>query len=195
MPDSVLRVEFHWIGQSPGHENMNVLHFLREGGGVPWDLSFTSGFLDDLQTLLQTGVGPQNNVTEEVTLEKLVATILSDPPLGPFQRNIGQEGTSEGGAASPQVAALIILASGHAGRTGRGRIFQPGIAEEAIGPSGFISTVNAAGYAANWSEVLTAFTGDGISPCVFSRVDDEGYEVVDIFGETKVATQKRRNRY
>ncbi|MQB02228.1 MAG: hypothetical protein GEU78_18620, partial [Actinobacteria bacterium] len=73
--------------------------------------------------------------------------------LGTATVTVGQAGLNEQEPAPPQVAVLIRKLTGLAGRSQRGRMYVPAIAEGLIGPSGLLGAVALADYQ-TWANAL-----------------------------------------
>lgn len=100
--------------------------------------------------------------------------------------------------STPQNCAFLIKKmTNTGGRTGRGRMYVPGVSEEIVSPAGVVtaSTVSA------WNTALASYISDlnaivGVDfPCLLhSQVGDLPMEITSLICDTRIATQRRRLR-
>jgi hypothetical protein len=91
----------------------------------------------------------------------------------------------------PQVAGIVKFTTGLAGRSRRGRIFIPGVAEDETTQGG---TLDVAAVQTAWENFATAMIADGCTLSVASYTLVEANDVTNLLAESRVATQRRRNR-
>lgn len=191
MPANVLRTEVVYANGISSHETMNVLHW-KKADDSDWEGADVADFGDEFLASLEDGDSLKDCVCGNVSIDRLDMTILADPPIGPFTKALGVEGTLTGEAAPPQVAILVDLRAFGFGRSGHGRMYLPAFDEGAISPQGTIEPGQAEGLRVNISTQVGALFDEGYRFCVYSRVNDEAYEINNVSVQTQVATQKRR---
>lgn len=191
MPANVLRTELEYSGENPAHTTENVLHWMKSDTSE-WTLPDVADFVDEFESQTTGDDSFKDCISEDLSLAKLTCHILADPPVGPFVKTLGIEGTLGEGAAPPQVAVLVNIYSFGHGRNGNGRIFLPGFPESAIDAAGKIGGSNVSGLRTNLSTFVGNMGDEGYVLAVFSRVNDEAYEVDNLTVQDMVATQRRR---
>lgn len=92
----------------------------------------------------------------------------------------------------PQVAGILKLSTALRGRSYRGRLFLPWVAEGSQ-QSGILYEANRATAEAAWQAFLVAMAGDGADLVVASYKLATAADVVAIQLETHIGTQRRRN--
>lgn len=107
------------------------------------------------------------------------------------------DGGSLAGDATPNVAYLIHKGTAMGGRAGRGRFFLPGVVENAVGPSGLVTStqLDALQLAAN---TYIGWMEDGDAPLYLLHGEGspitEPTRINSLAVDTTVATQRRRLR-
>ena len=166
----------------------NVLHFISIGG------DFDQGTGDDIATAWGNyweSIG-QENWAIDASLEW--RDLREDPPEVLNVETLGNNGDSVSAPLPANVTACLSIAAASGGRSGRGRIYLPGIADEYV--TGSLITVpfiNAAveGYQAFATEVATL---SGWVPAVYSRTDGGSRIVASVGMSNVVDTQRRRTQ-
>lgn len=109
----------------------------------------------------------------------------------------GIGGTGAGDPDSPNVSVLLHKVTGSGGRTGRGRMYIPGVPTAQVSPAGILNTTYVDGVTAAWNAFRVAMDGIGHEPVLLHA---PGSPVTDPIGITsfecdqRVATQRRRLR-
>lgn len=106
-------------------------------------------------------------------------------------------GTGAAPGEPPMVAVLVRKVTGQPGRYNRGRMYLPGISEDGVDPLGFL----ASGYLDGWQAVLDTWmdqiAANNFTPMLLHNLDSPVTTPTEIIGlqvQTRVATQRRRNR-
>jgi hypothetical protein len=105
---------------------------------------------------------------------------------------------TRGDAVCPPTSALLLsLYSDEASRRGRGRIYLPGVAEADQDAGQIVEALLTAAVVLceELDDTITDANGGQYNPCVFSRVDVEGYDVITAQPQTNLATQRSRRAY
>lgn len=117
-------------------------------------------------------------------------------PQALVSANIPGKGNAE--SAPPNVAAIIRKQTEFGGRKGRGRMYQPGIAEANISSTGTMSGAAFTAMQTSWSTFLTGLLEEDIPMVLLHSEQDGGltppYVVSSLLVESRIGTQRRRNR-
>lgn len=115
-------------------------------------------------------------------------------PIG-YLSPINEDGSGGSSFLPAQCSLVTSLRTGLGGRSGRGRIFNPGLVEGALIGNGHVDPAVAAAFSGAWGDVLTNLLGDaGLALGVHSRVLNEINAVTGLSTNTEVDTQDRRRR-
>lgn len=102
-------------------------------------------------------------------------------------------GTNSNTALTDQIACVVTLRTGVAGRSNRGRMYWPGLGDDALSGDGYtFGTSFLAGFQSavdDWHDAMTA-TGETLG--VLSRVLSSFREVTSLEARRPIATQRRR---
>lgn len=184
-----------------GFGQMSVVHV---GGGIEneaiWTLGFDNNAGDtaaEIATFIQTSLASadyldllSSSVTVSAVRVKLgpdsTGPSAESPPVG--------DGTIGGNAAPPNLAVLVHKNTSLGGRHGRGRIFQPGLAEASLDANGLLTSAYRGTCETFWGGfgaglILASLPphllhADAVSPTAIDTM------TVDI----QLATQRRRLR-
>jgi len=180
------RVALNYTNTVNGLIAANVMHFKKSGG--------TSA---DLATKLNSHA--TNTMFELLPTTCSVTSIVITPLDGssasyPYTPATPANWTGHGGAGdfSPQVAAIVKLLTGKRGRSYRGRVYLPWIAEAQSGGGGLNGTSKNTTTSA-WTAFLAAMLGDGWQMVVASYKLETSEAVLTTTCEGFTATQRRRN--
>lgn len=106
-------------------------------------------------------------------------------------------GTASAPTVTPQVSALVQKVTGVGGRTGRGRIYFPGIPEAQVSGGGILSNAWIDGLTIAFNAMSVDTSGDGLVPALLHGVDSPvsaPYLITSFNCDIRCATQRRRNR-
>lgn len=98
---------------------------------------------------------------------------------------------SQLGTPIPNTAAIISLRTGQRGRSHRGRVFLPGVAED-IFTTGIMSPIPVASAQSSWNTYLTNMAADDASLVVASYKLATASDVTSLLAEAVCGTQRRR---
>lgn len=184
---NVYRVALNWTNTANGLVATNVMHF-KKASSNPAALASS---LDTNAT---------NTMWEMQTTAASVTNIQITPLDGssvtfPYTPITPAHWTGHGGAGdfSPQIANIIKLLTAKRGRSYRGRVYLPWVAEGQSGDGGLNGTSKATCTAA-WVAFMAAMTGDGFDLVVASYLHSTSENVVALACEGYTATQRRRNK-
>lgn len=150
----------------------------------------------DIGPMWDTTVGPLKAMHSSVTLTEVRVTLGQDggpPTVGAATFSL--QGDVAGNGMTPQVTYLIKKVTGFGGRAFRGRMYWPGVQEEAISDSGSISATLDAALLAAADEFLDTLDTGGY-PMVLLHTDGliAPTPVTALIPDGRVATQRRRVR-
>lgn len=176
----------NWTNTVDGHTATNVMHF-RSGSGDPATLA------------AQLDANATNTMWELQPTPAKVTGIVVTPLDGssvslPYNPDTPANWTGHGGAGDfvPQVAAIVKLLTAKRGRSYRGRLFLPWVAESQIAQGGINGTSRATATAA-WIAFAAAMSADSYDLVVASYLLETADDVVALGVEGYTATQRRRN--
>jgi hypothetical protein len=155
--------------------------------------------LVELMTGIDSSFAGRGNLAAPVasawTLHHLSALALYDASLGVehdlVNTIVGQTGTDW----VPQVAGVVKFTTDVRGRSNRGRLFLPGIAEGAMDSSG-ISDSKVTACTEEWDGFLNqmAVTFGSWAGCIASYKNRNAHQITNAALEKVTGTQRRRNR-
>jgi hypothetical protein len=166
----------------------NVLHFVSIGGD--YDQSSGDTIAEEWGAFFE--VYSQENWSIDTTLEWF--DLSEDPPDVLAVTTDGNNGDSTSPPLPANVAACLSLASSSGGRSGRGRIYLPGIADEYVGGSLLTVPFISATLAAYTAFATSIAGGVGWVPAVYSRTDGLSRVVTSTGMSNVVDTQRRRTQ-
>lgn len=117
-----------------------------------------------------------------------------DPPDSLIVTTAGNSGDSVNPSLPANVAACLSLSAASGGRSGRGRIYLPGISEEYVTNSSLSNPFITATIAGFVSFATQAAVEHGWVPAVYSRTDGISRSVLSVGMSTVVDTQRRRSQ-
>lgn len=175
-------------GGPDGASAANVLHFVTIGGD--FDQATGDAIAEAWGDFFE--VWGQQSWSIDESLEW--ADLREDPPEVLTVTSNGNAGDSTQESLPANVSSCLSIAAGSGGRSGRGRIYLPGISSEYVISSkltsGFISATVAA-YLAFASDVAT---NHGWVPAVYSRTEGVSRIVLSVGMSDVVDTQRRRTQ-
>lgn len=170
----------------------NVLHW-----AVVPALDFTTTSAQSLSDQIQTVWGSstfKGIVNTGVKLHAIKVEDLRTTPYASRTFTIDSAGSDSSTAMPWQNAACVSLHTTHAGRTGRGRVFLPGLCEDSNDTGGVISSTSA-GYCKDFIIGIAGITtvdSEDVIFSVLSRKDAAVYDVDAVTCDTRWDTQRRR---
>lgn len=182
------RVALNWGG--PVYNATNVIHILSPTGDE-----------SDIFDALDTNVSSLNFAPccDAFNVETVVITKLDGTPDGVvFPTAAGTPANWDGGTGGqmvPQVAALIKLLTGTSGRSGRGRIYLPFVAEGAM-TTGQIDGTPLGQLQTAWEDLANALIANTptMALAVASYLNETAAQVLAVQAEQPIATIRRRNK-
>lgn len=179
---NIYRVALNWTGPG-GQHAVNVMHFSRAGSNAAAvasaiDASVTSAMWTDVQngwSVTSLEVTPLDGSSATYTLA-VTGAKWTGTTAGDF---------------TPGAAALVSLRTNLRGRSHRGRIYRPGIAE-ASQTNGQLTTGSVATTQTAWNTFLTTVTTAGATPVVASYLHQTADAVTSYLCELVLGTQRRR---
>lgn len=169
-------------------------------GEAVWTQGFQNTDDDDAQgiadnfksALLATDYMDQ--ISSTITLDE-VRVKLGPNETGPSAVSlVGNSGTIGGQPVSPQVALLVRKTTPLGGRRGRGRLYIPGMPAAALDDSGNFDAASANGVASDLQDMWSAMALVGQPPVLLHSGALTPTPLTAFVGQTRVATQRRRNR-
>lgn len=107
----------------------------------------------------------------------------------------GIAGTSSTTESIPNCAYLVHKQTGFGGRSGRGRLYWPGVAMSEVNEAGVVGTDARNGVTTGWELVRTQLTTAGLPPMLLHAESEPGpYLITAFVCDNKIATQRRRLR-
>ena len=182
---NVYRCALNWTNSTNAMVATNVIHVQKAAVTA-------SDVATELDTDATNTMWELQTTDQQVT--QIVVTKLDGSSASfPYTPATPANWTGHGGAGDfvPQVAAIVKCITGKRGRSYRGRIFLPWIAEAQMGDGGLNGTSRATCTAA-WREFLADMQGNGFVPVVASYKLATAEPILDMAVEGFVATQRRR---
>lgn len=182
------RVAIDYSESGSLHTATNVIHVL----GPSMDE-------DDVFDLLNDSVTDSlwEPCGDGINVDQVVVTKLDGTPDGRVFGPSSLTGDWATSAASndfaPQACALIKLATGATGRSGRGRIYLPWLADELV-TRGILDGTTVTNTTAAWVTFTNALVTGGAALAVASYTNSTAAQVLNLACESLSATQRRRNR-
>lgn len=187
------RVAIDWKHLVGGFTATNVIHVLAPLGDE-----------DEVAEAVAVACNPNmwDTVTSSGEIDQLVVTKLDGTPDGRVYGRTALEGWNPtanalkgtaGGHTIVQVGALVKLATGATGRSGRGRVYLPWIGEAAQN-SGFVETADKDLTTDGWVTFANDLVTNNMALCVASYKNSTAAQVLNLACEDKVATQRKRLR-
>lgn len=181
----VFRVVWHWSNVNIPRAAVNVMHFSISSDD-PSTLFAAFVTASAAKPWIQTTVDSKIVSVDITPLDGAGLTETFVPTPG-----TGWEGVQPSGPCMPAVAAVLKLTTNTRGRSYRGRIFMPWVAELAADNGSFTPSVYSASVTsiAAW---FAALTGAGADPQIASYHLGTAAPVTAMFLERSMATQRRR---
>jgi len=184
--DDTYRCAFKWSSGSggSGRSAVNVMHILAAATTTD---DVMNAIFDNVAHTMWSGVSDQFAVND-VTVQALDGTTAAITRV--TARDAQWTGTG-GTQYSPASAAVVKLITGFAGRSKRGRLFLPYIAEDSMADGALGSDVVGQGQTA-WEAFRSAMEGDGFELAVASYKLESSLPVLQVSYEAPLGTQRRR---
>lgn len=179
------RVAFDWTNSVTTDTATNVMHFHAPGKTstdvyTALDTNVTTAMwccVSDLASIAEVSITPLDG-----------SGITVNAFTGSPGRWVGGGGS---GDFTPAVCSLVKLLTAQRGRSYRGRVFLPWVAENDTANGTLTGSAVTAGTAA-WATWLAAMAGAGVFPGVASYTLASVEPIINILVEPRVATQRRR---
>lgn len=164
----------------------NVMHLVSIGG------VFNQATCDAIATAWVNNVTRIMNENWDAVFAAEFLDLRTDPPPQVFSSGDNVNGVGSGYPLPAQVCYCLSLAAASGGRSGRGRVYVPGIGEGdvtdgSIVLSGFVTEAVDA-----FTDYATGCSAVGWVPAVYSRTDGVSRIVATISGDQVIDTQRRR---
>lgn len=184
------QVRIKWLLH--GQECFNVLNFRNTGSQ-----DILTGLVQPILDCIVTHLIPV--LSNEITLlgadfKSITGTVMQEGEITLTDDNVGEEAVN---SLPSTCAAVLALRSNHMGRTGRGRMFIPGVAEssQALSELDPAFIVAAVAFLACMAEAFIA--GDPVPAnffhwSIFSRKDNAFYPIQTSAVRSVVATMRSR---
>jgi hypothetical protein len=191
-----VKLEFNYVWFTTGKKLANILHMQPQTGLIDYASQITISNCNMWANSWMT-TGPGAHLSSVLTLVSLVATDIGSEFGAQAQSdNAPQNGSGSDTALPSSVAALAQFGTSHRSRTGRGRVFLPGVPQSAIVGQGTLDPT----FAGNLVDDLNAFNSAlggllaaGFQLCVASKKDATAYQTLTIQIRSMVcASQDRR---
>lgn len=185
--DDVFRTALIWSETASGSNAVNVLHFYAPGKtAAQLNTALTANVATNMWKLTENSC-----VITRVDITKLdgSSATLQTPTSGvaPW---VGGTGTTQ---AIQQGAYIVKLGTETRGRSYRGRVYLPFLAESQS-DRGILVAASVANVTTAWSTFMTAMTTAGFQLVVASYKLSVKTTVVSVGCEAKAATQRRRQK-
>lgn len=184
---STWRVAFNWFDTVTAATAENVMHF-REGSTGVLDLSAA---IDSHVSAAMWQQTTANQVIQSLDLTPLDGSGLTQHFI--TGSGVKYSGELSGGDYIPQGCMLVKNITGVRGRSHRGRIYLPWVAESAQS-NGTLSGSGVSSMTAVWNNFLAAMRTDEWAPVVASYTLGTAEDTIAFTAESKMATQRRRMR-
>lgn len=186
-PDGNWQTEIHWKYVAKTDAAVNVLHLQ---GGVDVLDQTTADTIGAAVLDAYTTSNLDELFSEQWTFDFVTVEAVTEQ-IGPFLYNVNSGCNGTGDGLPLQVAPMIQLYTGQAGRSGRGRIFLPPpvedkAAEMSLSSSGATIVNNFA------SALVSGLDAAGWPMAVWSRKNEALYTVTSTHVDNVLDTQKRR---
>lgn len=140
------------------------------------------------------GAGERVHYSADVALERV--TLRRVKPVEPIEfsytTGLPSAGTDVGNSMQPMSAILVSLRTASIGRSYRGRVYLPPIAEDEAGAAINLPDALADDIRDQFQGLLDLLGGDQFIPVVYSRTLDVGTEITQVKVDRRVRTQRRR---
>lgn len=183
------RVAINYVVLARSLTATNVIHVLSPTGDE-----------DDVMASIDSAATPQmwSPCTNQLLLDNVTITKLDGTPDGrvyPLSVLTAANWPDNSGSLdySPQVAALVKMQSGATGRSGRGRVFLPFVAESVV-TGGQINETSTTPCTEAWVDLANALVADNRALAVASYKNAAASQVLNLACQTNTATQRKRQK-
>lgn len=175
-------------------EALSIGVYGAQAGSDP-TLSAIGDDVKDWWSVGSAGVNPQKGFhTAEISLAAV--KLRKVQPLSPVQTiyttGLPIVGTAGDDPSPPQTAPLVSLRTANIGKSYRGRVYLPPLAEQFVDASSNISAGNAGSIRDNFQGLLNLLSVDSFTPVVYSKKLGLGTNITLVKVDTKIRTQRRR---
>lgn len=184
---NVSRVAFKWHNSDSKTDAVNVMHF-HTGSHSSADFAT---LLDSSLTANMWAYQNTDSVITEIDITPLDGMSITFPFVP--TPGVKYHGTQTNEDMSPQVAAIIKLATAERGRSFRGRVYLPWVIDNAQVNGILDATINAS-VATAWLAFKNAMETGGMQMVVASYKLASAADVIAVVAEKYTATQRRRQK-
>lgn len=185
----ITRVAFNWAGSVAGHPTAtNVMHFATSED----PMGLAEILNDAVEEAGDELFSPTSAIFSVVNTTMTPLDGTSASVVVPTQPHPGWSGGG-GTDYTPQVCALVKFSSAQRGRSKRGRIYIPFVAENRQ-LNGDLDPDQVLASAAAWNDFLEHAGGNGALAMVASYKLETAVPITSFLCERSVATQRRRNK-
>lgn len=182
---STWRVAFNWFDSTTAVTAENVMHFREGSTGV----LALSAAIDSHVTAGMWQQTTANQVIQSLDLTPLDGSGLTQHFI--TGSGVKYSGDLSGGDYIPQGCMLVKNLTGVRGRSHRGRVYLPWVAES-VQSNGTLTAANVASCTTAWNTFLAAMRADEWAPVVASYTLGTAEDTIAFTVEPKMATQRRR---
>lgn len=178
---SVSRVAFNWVSDVNAWTAENVMHF-------------STDTLTSSQLATQLNIAASTNMFAGISNDMHCSTCSITPLNGTAATQdfaLSDWNGAQLGQAVPAAAHVITLRTGIRGRSHRGRIYLPGVAEDVMDNGLILGASNDSAQAA-WTTFLTDIAAAGANLVVASYTLETADDVTTVHAQQVVGTQRRR---
>jgi hypothetical protein len=166
----------------------------QKGVAMPSVATVAGNYVDWWDTGLGGGAAyktycPDETALTEVTLRRVRPL---EPLIQSFTTGLPIAGTNATDPYAPSIAVLATLRTANIGRSYRGRMYLPGVAEDKVGSNATLSAADAEDIAEGITGLFAALDADDVAVCIWSRTLDISTDVSNIYIDRVLRTQRRR---
>jgi hypothetical protein len=180
----VYRIALLWTDTPTSSHAVNVIH-VRQAGTTAAAIAAT---MDANVTANMWGVETVNTKVTTVTVTKLDGSSASSSLAVTGAK---WAGTAAAGDMIPAMAAVVKMQSLFRGRSQRGRVFLPFVAESQS-TNGVLGAGAVAAMQTAWTNWVAAMVAAGAQPVIASYLHASQVDVASVTVEATAATQRRR---
>lgn len=187
MPVVPLGLQLVMTYSGPGGSTAtNVLNFIDIGG------TFDQASVDTVATAWANYWEAFGSSAWSVDPSVEALDLTVDPPAVLDADTGGPVGSDASAPLTPGCALVVSLRAASGGRSGRGRIYLPGVPDSSVDTAGTVSSGLITDLITDFTTMAVAAAGAGFIPAVYSRTDGI-VRAVSSFGVSPVIdTQRRR---
>lgn len=145
-------------------------------------------------TSLSSGAAAKSRSGEKIALASVTLrrVLPLEPTIQSYTTGLPIVGASATEEYTAQAAPIVSLRTANIGKSYRGRVFLPPVAEGFVGTSARLNAGEAADIAQQFQDLLDSLAVDAFTPVIWSRKLGIGTEVTAVFVDEWLRTQRRR---